>query len=73
MTPSTVDRMLSERARATPERVAIEAAGRMWTYAELDARSDELAASLEPGSRVTLSWEPEQASVLGESRPIAAS
>ena len=53
MTPSTVDRMLSERARATPERVAIEAAGRMWTYAELDARSDELAASLEPGSRVS--------------------
>jgi fatty-acyl-CoA synthase len=49
----TVDRMLRERARVTPNRVAIEAAGREWTYAELDARSDELAASLAPGSRVS--------------------
>ena len=29
--------------------------------------ADELLAPLEPGSRVTLSWEPEQASLLGES------
>jgi fatty-acyl-CoA synthase len=49
----TVDRMLSERARLTPERVAVEADGRSWTYAELDARSDELAASFEPGARVS--------------------
>jgi fatty-acyl-CoA synthase len=53
MTLATVDLMLSERARATPDRVAIEAAGRPWTYAELDARSDELAASLDHGSRVS--------------------
>ncbi len=52
MTQATVDRMIRERARATPERTAIEAGWRTWTYAELDARSDELAASLEPGSRV---------------------
>jgi len=51
--PLTVDRMLTGRARLTPERVAIEAAGRVWTFAELEARSDELAASLEPGSRVS--------------------
>src|SRR5207248_3955105 len=53
MTLVTVDRMLRERARTTPDRVAVEAAGRTWTYAELDARSDELAASLERGSRVS--------------------
>src|SRR6476620_9694258 len=29
--------------------------------------ADEVLAPLEPGSRVTLSWEPEQASLLGES------
>jgi fatty-acyl-CoA synthase len=51
--PLTVDRMLRERALATPDRVAIEAAGREWTYAELDRRSDEIAAALEHGSRVS--------------------
>jgi fatty-acyl-CoA synthase len=49
----TVDRMLRERARATPDRVAIAAAGREWTFAELDARSEELAAALEPRVRVS--------------------
>jgi fatty-acyl-CoA synthase len=49
----TIDRFITERARVTPNRVAIEASGRSWTYAELDARSDELAARLEPGSRVS--------------------
>jgi len=49
----TVDRMLRERARTTPERVAIETAAGAWTYAQLDERSDEVAASLEPGSRVS--------------------
>jgi len=53
MSPLTVDRMLRDRARTTPDRVAIEAAGREWTYRELDERCDELAARLEPGSRVS--------------------
>jgi len=48
-----IDEFIVERARLAPKRVAIEAAGREWTYAELDARSDELAQSLEPGSRVS--------------------
>jgi fatty-acyl-CoA synthase len=48
-----IDRFIVERARLAPKRVAIEAGGREWTYAELDARSDELARSLEPGSRVS--------------------
>jgi len=53
MTPVTIDRILRDRARATPGRVAIDAAGRAWTYAELERRSDELAACFEPGSRVS--------------------
>jgi fatty-acyl-CoA synthase len=53
MNPLTVDRMLRDRARTTPGRIAIEAAGREWTYQEMDRCSDELAASLEPGSRVS--------------------
>jgi non-ribosomal peptide synthetase component F len=53
MMPLTVDRMLRDRARATPNRVAIEARGGAWTYAELDARSDAIAAGLAPGSRVS--------------------
>src|SRR6266545_3991868 len=50
--PLTVDRMLRDRARVTPNRVAIHFAGREVTYAELDARSDELARSLTHGDRV---------------------
>jgi fatty-acyl-CoA synthase len=48
-----IDRFIAERARLAPQRVAIEAAGREWTYTELDARSDELAHSLGRGSRVS--------------------
>jgi fatty-acyl-CoA synthase len=48
-----IDRFIAERARVAPNRVAIEAAGRSWTYAELDTRSDEVAARLEPGSRIS--------------------
>src|SRR5581483_2796969 len=50
--PRMIDSILRDRARITPNRVAIEAE-RTWTYAELDARSDEIAATLEPGSRVS--------------------
>jgi fatty-acyl-CoA synthase len=49
----TIDRMLRDRARLTPNRVAIESLEGDWTYAELERRSDELAASIEPGSRVS--------------------
>jgi fatty-acyl-CoA synthase len=49
----TIDRVLRDRARLTPARVAIDAAGERWTYADLDRRSDELARSLERGSRVS--------------------
>jgi fatty-acyl-CoA synthase len=48
----TVDRILRERARLTPHRVAIESAGALVTYAELDRRSDELAEHLRHGARV---------------------
>lgn len=51
--PLTIDRLLRDRARITPDRVAIEEQTRTWTYAELDARADELAASLAHGSRVS--------------------
>jgi fatty-acyl-CoA synthase len=49
----TIDRFITERARLTPNRIAIEAEDRAWTYAELDARSDELAARLDRGARVS--------------------
>jgi len=49
----TVDRMLRDRARLTPHRVAIVERDHRWTYAELDARSDELAAGIERGARVS--------------------
>ncbi len=49
---TTIDRWLRDRAALTPERVAIDHLGREVTYAELDARSDELAASLSHGDRV---------------------
>jgi fatty-acyl-CoA synthase len=49
----TIDRMLRDRARLTPNRVAIESLEGDWTYADLERRSDELAASIEPGSRVS--------------------
>jgi fatty-acyl-CoA synthase len=45
----TIDRILRDRARATPHRIAVAD----WTYADLDRRSDEIAARLERGSRVS--------------------
>ena len=53
----TVGRWIRDRARTTPERVAIEHAGGEWTYAELDARSERIAAGLlarglRPGDRL---------------------
>jgi len=53
MNELTIDRIIRDRARITPERVAIGEAGRTWTYAELDARSDELARGLTHGDRVS--------------------
>jgi fatty-acyl-CoA synthase len=44
-----IDRILRDRARTTPQRVAVAD----WTYADLDRRSDEIAAGLERGSRVS--------------------
>jgi fatty-acyl-CoA synthase len=52
-TTLTIDRMIRDRARITPERVAIVERDRRWTYAELDARSDELASGLAHGVRVS--------------------
>ncbi|MEO5575219.1 MAG: long-chain fatty acid--CoA ligase [Gaiellaceae bacterium] len=40
----TLDRWISDRARTTPTRVAIDYRGTKTTYAELDERSDRLAA-----------------------------
>ncbi len=47
-----IDRILRDRARNTPNRVAVDDGARRWTYAELDARSEELAACLGRGERV---------------------
>jgi fatty-acyl-CoA synthase len=53
----TIDRWIRDRARTTPQRVAIDYLGRTITYAELDAASERLAISflargLERGDRV---------------------
>ena len=53
----TLGRWIRDRARTTPARVAIDFCGRETTYAELDERSDRvaaglLAAGLVPGDRV---------------------
>ncbi len=53
MNEHTIDRFLRDRVRITPNRIAIDERRRRWTYAELDARSDELAASLTHGDRVS--------------------
>jgi fatty-acyl-CoA synthase len=53
MNEHTIDTIIRDRARITPERVAIVEAARTWTYAELDARSDELARGLRHGDRVS--------------------
>jgi fatty-acyl-CoA synthase len=49
----TVDRILRDRARTTPDRVALDERGRLWTYRELDELSDELAVGLRRGDRVS--------------------
>ncbi len=53
MSEQTIGRICSDRARITPERTAIVERTRTWTYAELDARSDELASGLSHGERVS--------------------
>ena len=53
MSQHTIDKILRDRARITPHRVAIEEGERGWTYGELDARSDELARGLGHGDRVS--------------------
>jgi fatty-acyl-CoA synthase len=53
MNQLTIDRMLRDRARITPQRTAIVERDRRWTYAELDARSEELAAGLDHGARIS--------------------
>ncbi len=47
-----IDRIIRDRARNTPDRVAIDDGERTWSYRELDERSDELARSLAHGARV---------------------
>jgi fatty-acyl-CoA synthase len=49
----TIDKIIRDRARITPERVAIDEPGRSWTYGELDAHSDDLARGLVHGERVS--------------------
>jgi fatty-acyl-CoA synthase len=53
MNELTIDRIIRDRARITPDRIAIQEVGRAWTYAELDQRSDELARSLDHGARIS--------------------
>jgi fatty-acyl-CoA synthase len=53
MNQHTIDKIIRDRAWITPGRVAIEENGRTWTYADLDARSDELARGLSHGDRVS--------------------
>ena len=44
-----IGRLLRDRARTTPQRVAIDSAGGLLTFAELDQRSEELAAAFLAG------------------------
>jgi fatty-acyl-CoA synthase len=62
----TIDRWIRDRARLTPDRVAIDHLDREVTFGWLEARSDELAASLGHGERVaTLTGNtPEQVALL---------
>lgn len=55
----TFGAMLRERAQRHPDRIAIVDGARRWTYAELDARADAVAAGLAargllPGDRVVV-------------------
>lgn len=49
---------LAAAARARPDHSALEVGGRSWSYAELDARADVVAAGVEPGARVPLALAP---------------
>ena len=53
MNEHTIDTIIRDRARITPDRIAIAERGRTWTYAELDERSDQLARGLVAGERVS--------------------
>jgi fatty-acyl-CoA synthase len=53
MNEVTIDRVIRDRARITPQRIAIVERDRRWTYAELDARSEELASGLTHGARIS--------------------
>ena len=53
MNEHRVDTIIRDRARITPDRVAIDEHGRAWTYGDLDRRSDELARCLHHGERVS--------------------
>lgn len=53
MSEQTIDRILRDRARITPTRVAIDEGHRTWTYADLDRLSDELAGGLRHGDRIS--------------------
>jgi fatty-acyl-CoA synthase len=53
MSTQTIDRWIRDRARSTPDRVAVDHEGRLTTYRDLDARSDELAASLPHGAVIS--------------------
>jgi fatty-acyl-CoA synthase len=48
----TLDRWIRDRARLTPDRVAIDYQGREVTYGWLDERSDELAREFSHGDRI---------------------
>ena len=48
-----IDRWIRDRARVTPDRVAIEFGDERWTYRQLDERSDELARGLAAGEVVS--------------------
>ncbi len=53
MSGHTLDRWLRDRARNTPDRVAVDFEDHPTTYRELDARSDELAGRLRHGEVVS--------------------
>ena len=53
MSLHTIDRWLRDRARATPDRVAVDLEGSLTTYGELAERSEELALSLSHGEVVS--------------------
>jgi fatty-acyl-CoA synthase len=53
MTQHTLDHWIRDRARTTPERAAIDYGDAITTYAELDARSEEIARDLAHGEVVS--------------------